>query len=96
MAKKGRGAKKKKPQKQPPLARKRKRRLRLMVISEDEAKERATLATTGDSLIMKGDGNTVMECGNCGAILIEGVLATQFRGMAFKCSNCGELNASPA
>jgi hypothetical protein len=94
------GTRKKDPKKPtPPAPRRAKRRIQLMVIPAPEPNTRAILeAAEGlEILIMKGEGsNLVMECGACGAPLVEGVPVTAIRNLVFRCPRCREFNETIA
>jgi hypothetical protein len=94
-------ATKKKGAKKPQQARKRpaKRRIKLMVISEEEAKEHAVFEYAGEgTVVMSGDAptNVVMECGSCGAPLLKNVPVQSIQGIVFRCKKCRALNESLA
>jgi uncharacterized Zn finger protein len=89
MARKGKG--------HPATAKKRKRRIRTRVIPEPEANTRSVLIYEGEgTVVMKGPGNVIMECGNCGVPLVEGVAVNQLQNLVFRCPNCGEYNETLA
>jgi hypothetical protein len=96
MANKAKGSKKKRtttPKKRS------KRTIALRVISEPEANTRAVIHHVGPgTVVMRGAGQStlVMECGNCGVPIIEGVHMNQVRGIVFRCKNCGEYNETLA
>ena len=95
MTSKKKGAKKPQPQK----ARKRpaKRLLKLMVIPEPEPNTRSVLVYTGPgTVVMSGEGNVTMECGNCGAPLIVGVPVGNLQNLVFRCNKCGAFNETMA
>lgn len=74
-----------------------KRRLRMMVIPEPEPNTRSVLIFTGEgTVVMKGSGNVIMECGNCGVPLIDGVAVGNIQNLVFRCPNCGEFNETLA
>jgi predicted RNA-binding Zn-ribbon protein involved in translation (DUF1610 family) len=69
------------------------RHIAMMVISEPEPNTRSVLVYTGEgTVVMRGPGNVVMDCGNCGAPLIEGVPVANLQGIVFRCPNCGQFN----
>jgi predicted RNA-binding Zn-ribbon protein involved in translation (DUF1610 family) len=70
-----------------------KRHLRLAVIDEPEPGTRAVINFVGEgTVVMRGAGNVVMECGACGVPLIVGVKTAQIQNVVFKCPNCGAYN----
>jgi uncharacterized Zn finger protein len=74
-----------------------KRRIRLMVIPEPEQGTRSVLVYTGEgTVVMRGPGNVVMECGNCGVPLLEGVKVAQIQNLVFRCPSCGSFNETLA
>ena len=96
MARKKRGAKATKAAKPKPK-RKAKRHIKLMVIPEPEPNTRSVLIYTGEgTVVMRGPGNVVMECGNCGVPLIEGLGVAQLQSLVFKCPSCGQFNETLA
>jgi len=73
------------------------RRLRMMVIPEPEPNTRAVLIYTGEgTVVMQGEGNVTMECGNCSAPLIEGVPTGNIQNIVLKCPQCGAFNETLA
>jgi DNA-directed RNA polymerase subunit RPC12/RpoP len=65
--------------------------VRLKVIPPPEEGTRAVLQ--GKSLpIIKGPGQYTYLCGNCGAVLIEGVDEGQVRDIVIPCPRCGRYN----
>lgn len=88
---------KKKPKPKVPGTRARERRIKLMVIPKPEPNTRTVLNFTGEgTVIMKGDGNVIMECGNCAVPLTDGVNVAQLHSIVFRCPNCGEYNETLA
>src|SRR5438105_4080186 len=83
-----------KKRKGPTPKKKPKRHLRLMIISEEEAKKRGIFQFTGEgtTVLFSGSGNVVMECGNCGVPLLDGVPVGMMLGLVVLCPNCGEYN----
>jgi hypothetical protein len=76
-----------------PGTRKPKRRIRLRVIPEPEPNSRSIIRYTGEGTVaMRGSGDIVMECGNCGSPLIDGVPMKTLINIVFICSNCGAYN----
>ena len=75
-----------------------KRTIALRVIPEPEPDTRSVLSMVGSGTVaLKGDGsNLVMECGNCGAPLIEGAPMTSVQNLVFRCNRCGEYNETMA
>jgi len=68
-----------------------------MVIPEPEANTRSVIVYEGEgTVVMKGPGNAVMECGNCGVPLVEGVPVGNIQSIVFKCPSCGEYNETLA
>jgi predicted RNA-binding Zn-ribbon protein involved in translation (DUF1610 family) len=75
----------------------RKRHIKLMVIPEPETNTRTVLIYQGQgTIMMSGPGNSVMECGNCGAPLIQGVAVSQIQNLVFRCASCGQYNETMA
>jgi len=73
------------------------RRIRMMVIPEPEPNTRSVLVYTGEgTVVMRGPGNVIMECGNCQVPLTEGVGVAQVQSLVLRCPNCGEFNESLA
>jgi hypothetical protein len=92
MTKKKRGSSKS-TESRPKVTKKRKRHIKLMVIPEPEPDTRSVFMYVGDGTVaMKGPGNVVMECGKCGAPLVEGVPVSQIRNIVFFCQSCGAHN----
>jgi len=86
----------KKPKKAAQPRRKR-RHLKLMVIPEPEPNTRMVFVFEGPgTVVMKGDGNVIMECGNCGVPLVDGVPVGNLQGIVFRCPNCGAFNETMA
>lgn len=74
-----------------------KRHIRLMVIPKPEPNTRSVIVYTGEgTVVMSGPGNSVMECGNCGVPLIEGVPVANIQNIVFRCPSCGEFNETLA
>ncbi len=74
-----------------------KRHIQLMVIPEPEPNTRSVIVYTGEgTVVMKGPGNAIMECGNCGVPLIEGVPVANIRNIVFRCPSCGAFNETLA
>jgi predicted RNA-binding Zn-ribbon protein involved in translation (DUF1610 family) len=87
MAKKRRG----------PTPRKQNRNIRMRVIPEPEEGTRTVLKYVGEgTVIMSGPGNVIMECGNCGVPLIEGLSVAQIQNLVFPCPSCGAFNETLA
>lgn len=42
--------------------------------------------------LIKCDADVNLMCGNCSALLIEGVFENQVRNIVIRCPNCGEYN----
>lgn len=92
MAKKKRGSKKQQATKPKKKARA-KRHIRLMVIPEPEPNTRTVFHYTGEgTVVMRGRGKTVMECGSCGVPLVIGLAVSEISSLVFRCPNCGEFN----
>jgi hypothetical protein len=73
------------------------RHIQLMVIPEPEANTRSVLNYVGEGTVaMRGPGNVVMECGNCGVPLIVGVPVSAVQNMVFRCQSCGAFNETLA
>lgn len=88
---------KKKPRAKKSPRRRSKRRIQLMVIPEPEPNTRSVFIYTGEgTVVMRGDANVVMECGNCGVPLIDGVPVGNLRSIVFRCPNCGAFNETLA
>lgn len=69
------------------------RHIKLMVIPEPDPDTRTIFVYTGEgTVVMRGTGNVVMECGNCGVPLVDGIPVSQIRSIVFKCPNCGQFN----
>jgi hypothetical protein len=68
--------------------------VRLRVISEPKPQTRAILEPkVGEVLpVIKGNGNLNLLCGNCGAILIEGINKGQIRNIVIHCPICRFYN----
>jgi len=74
-----------------------KRHLRMMVIPEPKPNTRSVLVYMGEGTIaMRGDGNVVMECGNCGAPLVDGVPTGNIQNIVLKCPQCEAFNETLA
>jgi len=74
-----------------------KRHIQLMVIPEPEPNTRSVFIYTGEgTAVMRGPGNVVMECGNCGVPLVDGVSVANVQNIVFKCPNCGAFNETLA
>lgn len=70
-----------------------KRRVRLAVIPEPESDTRSVIVYTGEGTVaMRGQGKVVLECGNCGKPIVDGLAMTQVRNLVFRCNNCGAYN----
>jgi predicted RNA-binding Zn-ribbon protein involved in translation (DUF1610 family) len=88
---------KKKPRKRPEPRTRAKRRLQLMVIPEPEPNTRMVFVFEGEgTVVMSGPGNVVMECGNCGVPLVDGVAVGNLLSIVFKCPSCGAFNETLA
>ena len=73
------------------------RHIKLMVVPEPEPNTRSVLLYTGEGTVaMRGPGNVVMECGNCGVPLIEGVPVGSLQNLVFHCQSCGAFNETLA
>ena len=80
-----------------PARKKTERRIRMMVIPEPEPNTRSVLVYTGaGTVLMRGPGNVVMECGNCGAPLIVGMPVATLQSVVLRCASCGAYNDSLA
>lgn len=68
--------------------------VRLRVIPEPKPQTRAILEPkVGEVLpVIKGNGNLNLLCGNCGAILIEGIDKGQIRNIVIHCPICRFYN----
>jgi len=71
--------------------------VRLRVIPEPKTQTRAVLEPkVGEILpIIKGYGNLNLLCGNCGAVLVEGINEGQIRNMVIHCPICRYYNDVP-
>jgi predicted RNA-binding Zn-ribbon protein involved in translation (DUF1610 family) len=70
-----------------------KRRIRLAVIPEPEQGTRSVIIYTGEgTVVMRGGGNVIMECGSCGARLVDGLKTAQLQGIVLKCPQCQAFN----
>ncbi len=68
-------------------------RVSLAVIPEPEPDTRSVLVYTGEgTVVMRGDGNLTIECGNCKAPLVVGLNTSQLQNLVLKCPQCGEFN----
>lgn len=73
------------------------RHIRMAVIPEPEPNTRAVIVYTGEGTVaMSGGGSVILECGNCGEPIVDGVAMTRIRNLVFKCNNCGEYNETLA
>lgn len=87
--------KSKTPRKKQASRKKRTRRtIALRVIPEPQSDTRTVIHMVGPgTVVLQGKHSTlVMECGNCGVPLIEGVNMNQVQGIVFHCPSCGEYN----
>ena len=68
--------------------------VRLRIIPEPQPQTRAILEPkVGEVLpVIKGNGNLNLLCGNCGAILIEGIDKGQIRNIVIHCPICRFYN----
>lgn len=79
------------------MATKKKRHVRMAVIPKPEPNTRTVINYTGEGTVaMRGSGQVVLECGNCGEPIVDGLAMTQVRNLVFKCNNCGEYNETLA
>jgi len=71
--------------------------VRLRVIPEPKPQTRAVLdPKVGEILpVIKGHGNLNLLCGNCAAILVEGISEGQIRNMVIHCPICRYYNDVP-
>jgi len=71
--------------------------VRLRVIPKPKPQTRAVLEPkVGEILpVIKGYGNLNLLCGNCGAILVEGINEGQIRNMVIHCPICRYYNDVP-
>lgn len=72
-----------------------KHHIRLHVIPEPAEGTRSVLIFAGEGTVaIKGDvaPNLVMDCGSCGAPLVQGVPVSQIESVVFKCNGCGAFN----
>lgn len=69
-------------------------RIRLTVIPEEQAVGRSVIAYQGEGTVaMKGQfTRLIMECGACGAPIVEGVMLEQLENLVFRCNGCGAYN----
>ncbi len=74
-----------------------KRKVSLAVIPEPEPNTRSVLIFSGEgTVVMSGQGNVTLECGNCHAPLVQGIEMKQLENLVFKCNNCGAYNETLA
>lgn len=70
--------------------------LRLQVISEEDAVKGAVLdfqpAVPVPVIKSTANPNLVMECGNCGARLIQGAAVQQLQALTLRCPKCRAFN----
>ncbi len=79
------------------VAKRKKRQIRMAVIPEPESGTRAVIVYTGEgTVVMRGDGNVDLDCGNCGKTIVLGVRVVQIRNLVFKCNACGAFNETLA
>ncbi len=71
--------------------------VRLRVISKPKIQTRAVLEPkVGEILpVIKGHGNLNFLCGNCGAVLVEGINEGQIRNIVIHCPICRYYNDVP-
>jgi hypothetical protein len=73
-----------------------KRRVRLRVIPEPSPGTRSILRVGGKgTVLMKGGGDAILECGNCGVPLLVDVWVSHVRGIVAVCPSCESFNETP-
>lgn len=65
---------------------------KLEIIPKPEEGTRAVLTKDMEEPYFKGDGDIDLACGNCNAILAEGVLEGTLRNLVLYCNKCGSYN----
>ena len=70
--------------------------IKLKMIPEPEPDTRAVMIMIDpdQTVVMRGDAapNVVMDCGQCGTRLTEGIGSMQVQNMVFKYNGCGAFN----
>jgi hypothetical protein len=68
--------------------------IKLKVIPEPQPYSRSVLIMDGtETLFFKGyTSNLKFICGNCGAVLMEGIEKNQVKNIVLKCNNCNSFN----
>jgi DNA-directed RNA polymerase subunit RPC12/RpoP len=71
--------------------------VRLRIILKPKPQTRAVLEPkVGEILpVIKGNGSLNLLCGNCGAVLVEGINEGQIRNMVIHCPICRYYNDVP-
>jgi hypothetical protein len=70
--------------------------LTLKVIPQSATDSRLVLRLNTDDVIVKGRSNIDLLCGECRAVLAEGVAAEQLSNVVLYCNHCGSFNDTEA
>jgi hypothetical protein len=60
-----------------------------LVADPGSGRRPASTNTSGNTVIMRGDGNASFDCGGCDAPIPVGVAVTEVERYLFRCSRCG-------
>jgi hypothetical protein len=71
--------------------------IKLRIVSKETTNTKTILdpRTTGALPIMKGKGDINLLCGNCGAILVQGIYRGEIRHIFIRCPTCNSYNNVP-
>jgi predicted RNA-binding Zn-ribbon protein involved in translation (DUF1610 family) len=62
----------------------------MVLVPESGPSQRPTaVRVSGDTVIMRGDGDTSFDCARCGAPILVGVVPDEVVGFLFRCGDCG-------